>query len=156
MEEGRSLVGSGAWPLKDDESDSEADHCEYGRKKKVGKPDQNGSKCEGQFYQRDILHKNARLKNYIEFVNCRHDQCEDRASETEDNEINYDNLLREALKMTRIQINKIIRQNNKIKMTREQEKFIQQLLDDAKRTNLRLGGVRVQHIRDKKICWQKS
>lgn len=57
------------------------------------------------------------VKNHIESMGSRTDQCEERISELEDNHALKDQLLKDTLKTAR-----------------ENEKWIQQLLDDAKKT----------------------
>lgn len=57
-------------------------------------------------YQTEI----GEVKNYIEFINGRNEQCEGRVSEIKDKMVNHDELLREGLKTIK-----------------EQENFIQQL-----------------------------
>lgn len=91
--------------------------------------EKNMKKC-----QMEILH----IKNSIKYMNNANDWCEERASDLKNNMQDCDDILR-----------------NTLKMTRDQENFMQRLLDDGKKINWRLMGVKReitgQHTWNKKI-----
>lgn len=70
---------------------------------RFGRTEQNDSKHEWQTYQRDRVFKSYQtetlgIKNHVEFINYRNNQCEGRVSEIEEKIVNCEKLIKEALK----------------------------------------------------------